>query len=75
MKSIHFIAAALICANVVYADANEFAKAKQQGTKALIQYGRKLEKAKKYREKVEKNVYSMVPMYYINFLIHQRPHH
>ena len=27
-----------------------------------------LEKAKKYREKVEKNIYDMIPMYYINFL-------
>ena len=46
MKAIRFIAAALLCANVVYADANEFAKAKEQGTKALIKYGQKLEKAK-----------------------------
>ena len=52
MKAIRFIAAALLCANVVYADANEFAKAKEQGTKALIKYGQKLEKAKKYNDAI-----------------------
>ena len=52
MKAIRFIAAALLCANVVYADANEFAKAKEQGSKALIKYGQKLEKAKKYNDAI-----------------------
>lgn len=47
MKVFSFVTAALFSAGMVYADSAELEKAKQQGAKALIQYGQKLEKAKK----------------------------
>jgi tetratricopeptide (TPR) repeat protein len=52
MKVFSFVTAALFSAGMVYADSAELEKAKQQGAKALIQYGQKLEKAKKYNDAI-----------------------
>ena len=52
MKRFNFAVAFLLGAGVLYADGTGFEEAKQGGTKALLSYGQKMEKEKKFEEAV-----------------------